>query len=305
MLKEKPGDIEMRPPFIRRPGSGLVPGSVQSDTKAPLTPVDEIFIQDVLRDLKKHHVDVDKLSPLELDEMADIIADAIQAVDVDEEKKNAAGKVGGEAEEKRVDAEGKDDYEMGLMSAGYPLQDEGAQNEDARTKNEENHLSKNLLDFLNEDIATENLLREPMSKESFKSEMKKSEDLDLSSSSSEEVKVGVENVKSETFSRELIAEKKAESEPNSQELTELHHWIKNTLIQDKTVYEETKKKMGEGLQLDAKPSKEDEYGYIVTEKDPLSEEKGLELIKQVAAQLKLQMTAFADIKYVHKVQPFY
>lgn len=54
--------------------------------------------------------------------MADIIADAIQAVDVDEEKKNAAGKVGGEAEEKRVDAEGKDDYEMGLMSAGYPLQ---------------------------------------------------------------------------------------------------------------------------------------------------------------------------------------
>ncbi|XP_053265466.1 receptor-type tyrosine-protein phosphatase N2 isoform X2 [Podarcis raffonei] len=295
MLKEKPGDIEMRPPFIRRPGSGLVPGSVQSDTKAPLTPVDEIFIQDVLRDLKKHHVDVDKLSPLELDEMADIIADAIQAVDVDEEKKNAAGKVGGEAEEKRVDAEGKDDYEMGLMSAGYPLQDEGAQNEDARTKNEENHLSKKLLDFLNEDIAAENLLREPMSKESFKTEMKKSEDLDLSSSSSEEVKVGVENVKSETFSRELIAEKKAESEPNSQELTELHHWIKNTLIQDKTVYEETQNKLGEGLQLDAKPSKEDEYGYIVTEKDPLSEEKGLELIKQVAAQLKLQMTAFADI----------
>nr|XP_034985730.1 receptor-type tyrosine-protein phosphatase N2 [Zootoca vivipara] len=294
-LKEKPGDIEMRPPFIRRPGSGLVPGSVQSDTKAPLTPVDEIFIQDVLRDLKKHHVDVDKLSPLELDEMADIIADAIQAVDVDEEKKNAAGKVGGETEEKRVDAEEKDDYEMGLMRAGYPLQDEGAQNEDARTKNEENHLSKKLLDFLNEDITTENLLKEPMSKESFKTEMKKSEDLDLSSSSSEEVTVGVENVKSETFSRELIAEKKAESEPNSKELSELHHWIKSTLIQDKSVYEETQKKLGEGLQLDAKPSKEDEYGYIVTEEDPLSEEKGLELMKQVAAQLKLQMTAFADI----------
>lgn len=128
-------------------------------------------------------------------------------------------------------------------------------------------MSKKLLDFLNEDIATENLLREPMSKESFKTEMKKSEDLDLSSSSSEEVKVGVENVKSETFSRELIAEKKAESEPNSQQLTELHHWIKNTLIQDKTVYEETQKKLGEGLQLDAKPSKEDEYGYIVTEKE--------------------------------------
>ncbi|XP_063003678.1 receptor-type tyrosine-protein phosphatase N2 [Elgaria multicarinata webbii] len=294
LSKEKTGDFDMRPPFLRRPGSGLVPGSTQSDLRVPLTPVDEIFIQDVLRDLKKHHVDVDKLSPLELDEMADIIADAIQAVDVDEEKKNAPGKVEGERAEKGVDAEGKDDYEMGLMTEGYPMQDEGAQNENARIKEEENRLGTKLLDFLNEDMATENLPKATLPKESFKTEMKKSEDLDLSSSS-EEVMAGIENVKSETFSRELIAEKKTESEPNSKELTELHHWIMNTLIQDESAYEETKKKMGAGLQLDAKSSKEEEYGYIVTEKDPLSEEKGLELIKEVAGLLKLQMTAFADI----------
>ncbi|XP_061441676.1 receptor-type tyrosine-protein phosphatase N2 [Rhineura floridana] len=295
LSEEKPGDFEIRLPFLRRPGSGLVPGSAQSDRRVPLTPVDEIFIQDVLRDLKKHHVDVDKLNPLELDKMADIIADAIQAFDVEEEKKNAAGKVEGERAEKRVDAEGKDYYEMGLMTEGYHLQDEGAQNEDARTKKEENHLSTKLFDFLNENMATENWLKDPMPKESFKTEMKKSEDLDLSSSSSEEVKVGIENVKSETFSRELIAEKKAETDSNSKELTEFHHWIKNTYMQDKSAYEETQKNMGEGLQLDAKSSKEDEYGYIVTEKDPLNGEKGLELIKEVAGKLKLQMTAFADI----------
>ncbi|KAH0627585.1 hypothetical protein JD844_003494, partial [Phrynosoma platyrhinos] len=266
LFKENAGDFEMKPPFLQRPRSGLASGSVQNDLRLPLTPVDEIFIQDVLRDLKKYHVDVDKLGPLELNEMADIIADAIQAVDADEERKNAAGKVEGERAEKGVGSERKvEDYDMELMSKGYHMQDAGTQNKDATAKKEDNHLSTKLLDFLNENLATGNLPEEPLSKEMFKTEIKKSEDLDLSSSS-EEVKAGIENVKSETFSRELIAEKKDESEANSKELTELHHWIKNTLIQDESIYEETKKKMGEGLQLDAK-SKEEEYGYIVTEKE--------------------------------------
>ncbi|XP_062840672.1 receptor-type tyrosine-protein phosphatase N2 isoform X4 [Anolis carolinensis] len=295
LFKEKAGDFEMWPPFLRRPGSGLASGSVQSALRVPLTPVDEIFIQDVLRDLKKYHVDVDKLNPPELDEMADIIADAIQAVDVDEEKKNAAGKLEGDRAEKGVDSVGKgDDYEMGLMNKGHHMQDAGTWNKGATDKKEEQHMGTKLHDFLNENVAAGNLPKEPLPKEMFKTEIKKSEDLDLSSSS-EEVKAGIENVKSETFSRELIAEKKDESEANSKELTELHHWIKNTLIQDESTYEETRKKMGEGLQLDAKSSKEEEYGYIVTEKDPLSEEKGLELIREVAVLLKLQMTAFADI----------
>ncbi|KAF7245996.1 Receptor-type tyrosine-protein phosphatase N2 [Varanus komodoensis] len=292
--KENTGDFDMKSPFPRRPVYGLVPSSVQSDLRVPLTPVDEILIQDVLRDLKKHHVDVDKLSPLELDEMADIIADAIQGVDTDEEKKNAAGKVEGEKTEKGMDAEGKDDYEMGLMSEGYHMQDERAQDENTRIKEEGNHLNTEQFDFVNENMATSP--KETFPKDPFKIERKKSEDLDLSLSSSEEVKTGIENVKSKTFSRELVAQKKAGSEPSSKERTELHQWIMNTLIQNENTYEETEEKMGEDLQLDAKSSKEEEYGYIVTEKDSLSEEKGLELIKEVAGLLKLQMTAFADIK---------
>uniref|UniRef100_A0ABM5GMW9 Receptor-type tyrosine-protein phosphatase N2 n=1 Tax=Pogona vitticeps TaxID=103695 RepID=A0ABM5GMW9_9SAUR len=296
MFKEKTGDFKMNPAFLQRPISGLTFSSYQSDVRMPLTPVDEIFIQDVLRDLKKHHVDVDKLSPLELDEMADVIADAIQAVGVDEERENTAGKVEGERTEKGMDKEGKeDDYKMELMSKNHPMQDAEAQNEDIMTKKEGDHLGTKLPDILYENMATENLLKELFPKETLKTEMKKSEDLDISSSSSEEVKAGIENVKSETFSRELITEKKAELETNSKELTELHHWIKNTLIQGETTYGETGKKMEEGLQLDAKSSKEKEYGYIVTEKDPLSDERGLELIMEVAGLLKLQMTAFADI----------
>ncbi|XP_060104049.1 receptor-type tyrosine-protein phosphatase N2 [Heteronotia binoei] len=291
--KEKTGDFEMRPSFQQRPGSALVvPGSAQGNLRTPLTTVDVIFIQDVLRDLKKHHVDVDNLNPLELDKMADIIADAIEAVDADEEKKNASGIVEEETLEKGVNADGKTDYDTGLMEEGYQMQDAGTQKDNVGDKKKENRLGAKLLSFLKKNVPMENLPKEPLPNESLKTEIKKSEDLDFSSS--EEVKAGVENVKSETFSRELIAEKKTELEPNSEELTERHHWIKNTLIQGESAYEETQNKMG-GLQLDAKSSKEEEYGYIVTEKDALSEEKGLELIKKVADLLKLQMTAFADV----------
>lgn len=67
-------------------------------------------------------MDVDKLNPLELDEMADIIADAIQAVDAEEEKENAAGKVEGGRAEQKGNAEGKDEYETGLMDESYRAQ---------------------------------------------------------------------------------------------------------------------------------------------------------------------------------------
>lgn len=123
--------------------------------------------------------------------------------------------------------------------------------------------AKPRLDFLTWNLATEDL---PLPKESFKTEMKKSEDPDLSSSS-EETRAGVENVKSETFSRELIAAKKAEPDPESEEMAELHHWMKNTLIQDERTYEETPGKTGEGLQLAAQSSGDEECGYILTEKE--------------------------------------
>nr|XP_008161205.1 receptor-type tyrosine-protein phosphatase N2 [Chrysemys picta bellii] len=305
--KEETEDFKMKQPFLRRPGAVVLgpssemlsykSASPQGDLKDPLNAVDETFIQDILKDLKKHKVNVDNLSPLELDEMADIIADAIQVVDVAEEKQNGAGKFEGErskAEVKEVDAQGGADDETGLMDANVNIQDNGGHEEDARADKKENNLGVKLMDFLNENALTENLPDKPTSEESFKTETKKSEDSD-SSSSEEEMKVGVENVKSETFSRELAAEKKTESAPDSKELTEIDYWIKNSLMRDESAYEEPQKKMGEGLQLEVKSSEEKEYGYIVTEKDPLNEEKGLELIKDVADILKLQMSDFDDV----------
>ncbi|XP_038246183.1 receptor-type tyrosine-protein phosphatase N2 isoform X2 [Dermochelys coriacea] len=306
--KEETEDFKMNQPFLQRPGTVVLgpssemlsykSASPQADPKDPLNAVDEKFIQDILKDLKKHKVNVDNLSPLELDEMADIIADAIQVVDVAKEKQNGAEKFEGEstkAEIKEVDAQGGADYETGLMDANFNIQDNGEHEEDARADKKENNFGLKLMDFLNEKSLTQNLPDKPTSEESFKTETKKSEDSDSSSSSEEEMKVGVENVKSETFSRELAAEKKTEYEPDSKELNEIHYWIKNSLMRDESAYEEPQKKMGEGLQLEVKSSEEEEYGYIVTEKDPLNVEKGLELIKDVADLLKLQMSDFDDV----------
>ncbi|XP_030405968.1 receptor-type tyrosine-protein phosphatase N2 isoform X2 [Gopherus evgoodei] len=282
LAREETEDFKMKQPFLQRPGAVVLgsssemltykSASPQGDPKDPLNAVDETFIQDILKDLKKNKVNVDNLSPLELDEMADIIADAIQVVDVAEEKQNGAGKFEGErskAEVKEVDAQRGVDYETGLMDAIVNMQDNRGHEEDARADKKENNLGVKRMDFSNENALTENLPNKPTSEESFKTETKKSEDSDSSSSSEEEIKVGVENVKSETFSRELAAEKKTESEPDSKELTKIHYWIKNSLMRDESAYEEPQKKMGEGLQLEVKSSEEKEYGYIVTEKDIL------------------------------------
>ncbi|XP_019363492.1 PREDICTED: receptor-type tyrosine-protein phosphatase N2 [Gavialis gangeticus] len=296
LATEEAEDFSMKQPLRLRPGAGEQGSNSerlsykfafpQGNPKDPLSAVDETFIQDVLKDLKKHKVNVDNLSPLELDEIADIITDAIQVADVEKEKENGVGKVEGartEAKVKEVDAQGGT-----RKDANVSIQDNEVHEGDSRTNKKDNRAK--LLDFLNENTLTENL-----PEESFKKKTKKSEDPDSSSSSSEEVKAGVENVKSETFSRELTPEKKAESEPDSKELTEIHYWIKNALMQDKSSSEEPLKQKGEGLQLEVKSSEEEEYGYIVTEKDRLSVEKGLELIKDVADLLKLQMSAFDDI----------
>lgn len=120
-----------------------------------------------------------------------------------------------------------------------------------------------LVNLLNENVLPETMPKVLVPGESTKTEAKKSED--AVSSSSEEISAGVENVKSETFTRELTAAKN--SEPDSKDLSETHYWIKNALMQDGNSNEEPQKNMRQGLQLEVKSSEEKEYGYIVTVKE--------------------------------------
>uniref|UniRef100_A0A8C5NL76 Uncharacterized protein n=1 Tax=Junco hyemalis TaxID=40217 RepID=A0A8C5NL76_JUNHY len=120
-----------------------------------------------------------------------------------------------------------------------------------------------LIRFLNENALAEKMHKDLIPEEPAKTETKKSEETDPSSS--EETNAGVENVKSETFSRELTPAQNSESD--SKDPSQTSYWIKNTLMQEGNSNEKPQKNTGQGLQLEVKSSQEEEYGYIVTVKE--------------------------------------
>uniref|UniRef100_A0A8C0IAH8 Uncharacterized protein n=1 Tax=Bubo bubo TaxID=30461 RepID=A0A8C0IAH8_BUBBB len=237
--KGKAEDFKMKKLFQPRPASGTL-------------------IKDVLKDLEKHQVNVENLSSTELNEIADTIANAIQTIGIQEETEEGARKT----EEDRTEAQmKKGDFEglyPGLVQYNIPVF--SFKNTNVLLIQED---TAKLLNFLNENALPENMPKDLLPEESTKTETKKFEDTD--SSSSEEINAGMENVKSETFSRELTTAKNSESD--SKDPSETRYWIKNALMQDGNSYEESQKNMGQGLQLEVKSSEEKEYGYIVTVKE--------------------------------------
>ncbi|XP_015708299.2 receptor-type tyrosine-protein phosphatase N2 isoform X2 [Coturnix japonica] len=300
----KAEDFKMNKLFQPQPASGVLgpapemlshKSPSQNDPKDLLRVVDgkvETLIKGILKDLEKHQVNVENLSSTELDEIADTIANAIQTAGIQEKTEDGAGKTEEEKPEAKIkkgDAQGRAEIHTGLMENSVDIPDNGVHEASARTDQEEN--TAKLINFLKNNALPGNMPKDLKPGESTKSETKKSEDTD--SSSSEEINAGVENVKSETFSRELTATKSTESD--SKDPSETRYWIKNALMKDGNSYEQPQKNAGQGIQLEVKSAEEKEYGYIVTVKDPLSVEKGLELIKDVADLLKLQMSAFDDV----------
>ncbi|XP_036616431.1 receptor-type tyrosine-protein phosphatase N2-like [Trichosurus vulpecula] len=303
--KEEEMNVKAKPLFLLqtglrelRPGSGMSVQklvSVPGDAKDSLNTLDETLIQNVLTDLRKQRGNVDSLSPLELEKMADVITDAMQSSNTEE----VPGIVGAEAEGEQREQEMKginspesNDYQNGLMVEDN-LQGNRLQESDDGIDEKVKGLNTQLVGLKNEQD-TQHLPEGPPSEKPFKTETKKSEDTE-SSFSSEEENVGVENVKSETYSQELTAEKKPNADLDANEFVEFQDWMQGDLKQDEKLSEGPPKIPGEGLQLEVKSSDEEEYGYIVTEIDPLSVEKGQKLIKDVAYLLKLPPTAIVDV----------
>nr|DBA25094.1 TPA: hypothetical protein GDO54_012664 [Pyxicephalus adspersus] len=80
-------------------------------------------------------------------------------------------------------------------------------------------------------------------------------------------KAGIENVKSETYTKELTAQKKsAESDSDSKEEIEYQHLVQESFSQDDRSFQEEPKKLRQEIQLQVKSSSNDKYGYIVTQK---------------------------------------
>ncbi|XP_007504748.1 receptor-type tyrosine-protein phosphatase N2 isoform X1 [Monodelphis domestica] len=302
--EEESMDVKEKPLFLLKTGlRDLNPGSEKSvqklssvpgDAKDPLSTLDETLIQNVLKDLRKQQGTIENLSPLELQKMADVITDVMQGSNTEVPGMVGSETVGEQREQemKRVNSPESKNYPNGLMVQDN-LQDNREQESDDRVDEKVKDLDTEMAGFVNEQ-ETQYLSEGLPSEKLFKTETKKSEDSE-SSLSSEEENAGVENVKSETYSQELTAEKKPYADPNANEFVEFQDWIQGTLKQDERLSEGPPKIPGEGLQLEVKSSDEEEYGYIMTEEDPLSVEKGKKLIKEVAQLLKLPPTAIVDV----------
>lgn len=92
-------------------------------------------------------------------------------------------------------------------------------------------------------------------------ESKKSEDPEASLSSEEDT-AGVENVKSQTYSKELLA-RPPHSEPRVDGFGESPHWVPGPSQEDLRLGAGAEERPVDGLRLEVK-SPEEEYGYIVT-----------------------------------------
>ncbi|XP_077007683.1 receptor-type tyrosine-protein phosphatase N2 isoform X2 [Tamandua tetradactyla] len=281
---------------LRAPRPVSAPATLQRWPSAPVDPGDplgtgdEAFIQHLLKDLRKHQLNVDNLSPLELDEMANMIVNVLHGVDTE----------GGEESTGR-EAEGKPREQTDISKATLyendkkgedSVQDNRVQEDDDKVYEEIKRLNVKLGDFL-KDPRSQYVPEAPPLAKSFKTEIKKSEDSE-SPLSSEEENAGVENVKSQTYSKALF-DKMPNSEASVEGFVDYQNWVPGALKQDENLQLGARKHPSKGLQFQVKSPDEEEYGYIVTDNDPLSPEEGTKLIEDIAHLLKVPTSTFADI----------
>lgn len=239
---------------------------------------DDTLLQSLLKDLQQNS-EVDRLGPLK-EEKADSVAGAIQS-DPAEGSQESHGR----------GAEGQPREQTDAPET--MLQDHRLSEVDDPVYKEVNRLSFQLGDLL-KDYGSHLLPEGPLLEKSSREEIKKSEQPEEVLSSEEET-AGVEHVRSRTYSKDLF-ERKPNSEPQPRRLEDQFQNRAPELWED----EESLKLAAQGppsggLQLEVQPS-EEQQGYILTGNNPLSPEKGKQLMDQVAHILRVPSSFFADIK---------
>ncbi|MGH0169130.1 UNVERIFIED_CONTAM: hypothetical protein FKN15_066754 [Acipenser sinensis] len=248
-LQPKPDSRPQRPQSDRLT---YKTGLKQEAAKDPLSFMDESFIENVVKQLGKHSVNIDGLSPKELDQLADVIADALQVVDQGDTNPQ---------EMKRVSASGMEEYENDMIGEDDMMQ--GA-NQCAFSHS----LVAKLIEYLDKTASTEapeldSVLAENHGTETETSEASKEPVV-------EKKEIGVENMRSKTTLKYLSMEKKEEDEEDSKEAAELQRWMQEAVEPAHSIYTKPHKKdmkFEEELRLDVESGGEEQYGYIVTDKE--------------------------------------
>ncbi|XP_070225102.1 receptor-type tyrosine-protein phosphatase N2 [Bos mutus] len=218
---------------------------------APITD-DEARVQMLLKDLQKRPAGVDGLSALDVDEVVRALAIAVPSGGV-AGAPGAAGRAGRHGAE--VNGAGAGLHRDRVPESRLRDGDEGLYRE-------VNRLGVQLGDLL-QGPGSPFLPAAPHLTEPFKTESKKGDDAEASLSSEEE-HAGVENVRSQTYSKELL-QRPPQAPP------------------------------GPGLRLQVQPP-EEEYGYIVMEDDSLSLDEGTQALEGVARLLEVPAGVFTDVE---------
>ncbi|GAB1297872.1 Receptor-type tyrosine-protein phosphatase N2 [Apodemus speciosus] len=159
---------------------------------------------------------------------------------------------------------------------------------------EVNRLSFQLGDLL-KDYGSPLLPEAPLLEKPSREEMKKSEQPEEALSSEEET-AGVEHVRSRTYSKDLF-ERKPNSEPQPKRLEDqFQNRAPEGWEDEQSLKLAAQELPGGGLQLEVQPSEEEQQGYILTGNNPLSPEKGKQLMDEVAHILRVPSSFFADVK---------
>ncbi|XP_058579615.1 receptor-type tyrosine-protein phosphatase N2 isoform X6 [Neofelis nebulosa] len=241
--------------------------------KLPQAMSDETLIQSLLKDLGEQP---------DLGEVARAIASAMQAVGAEGEPRGAEKGATGKPRESGV----------GRQGGGVP--DDRVPDGGGRAYEEVSRLSLELGDRLPDPGSQLSPAVPPLS-EPFKMEAKKSEAAEAPPTWEEE-SAGVEDVRSQTYSKERL-QRPPPAEPGTGGFGEFRPWVPRPSQEDAHLTAGAQGRPTEGLRLEVKPSQED-HGYIVTGTDPLSPEKGKELMEGVAQLLEVPMSVFADVVVV-------
>ncbi|XP_074544444.1 receptor-type tyrosine-protein phosphatase N2-like [Halichoeres trimaculatus] len=282
-------------------------------SKDPLTSVDERFIEKVLKNVGRQHVDVDELTQHDVDQLSTLIADALQVVDQDQRPntgliRDRPGLRDLEEEQRSVEEEdeaarGEEEEKLlantptlkpqesaSLVPSALHERQTDAEEQSVKDEPEGEALFTKLLAYLDKtssDAAPSARTRDDVPVETSRSRP-----------------VGLENVQSRT-SEVGVAVQKKDATQSVEEVSEVQGWIKEVAPPPASlVYEETHKKTMHvpELQLDvkaaAKRPEDDVFGYVITDTDGLQTDEGLHLMEVLARMSKIQMTDFSELSVV-------
>ncbi|XP_051033786.1 receptor-type tyrosine-protein phosphatase N2 [Phodopus roborovskii] len=252
----------------------------QGDSKDSQSMGDDTLLRSLLKDLQQQ-AEVDRPGPLKLEEMVDSVAGAMQG-DPAEGSQESHGRGAEGPLREQADASEEVPQDNRLSEVDDPVY------------NEVSRLSVQLGDLL-KDRGSPLLPEAPRPEKSPRAEIKKSEQPEEVLSSEEDT-AGVEHVRSRTYSKDLL-EKKLDSEPQAQRLEDQFQNRAPKVWGEKQSPESAAQGPPSGdLQLEVQPSEKEQRGYILTGNNPLSPEKGKQLMDEVAHLLRVPPGFFADVK---------